>query len=95
MVSQAAPSSRSNRGFPLNGSVPHPAALELIGRESYAWNTVKRYMYRSRDGQDQAFTHTHTHTRGVIPKPFISRLLAAKTTCTIRRGLVHAAHTLF
>lgn len=36
-----------NRAFSQHGivstvAVPHPAALELIRRESYAWNTIKK-----------------------------------------------------
>lgn len=44
-------------------AVPHPAALELIRRESYAWNTIKRQMYTSRNEHKEggAFTHRCTH----------------------------------
>lgn len=49
-------------------------------------------MYRSRDDARKTGL---SHTGSIIPKPFILGLLAAKTTCTIRRRFVHAPHPVF
>lgn len=52
-------------------------------------------MYQSRAEHEEDGALAHRHTRSIIPKPFILWLLAAKSTCAIRRRFVHATRTPF